>query len=201
MKQVISALLLCAPLSALAADATVNLTFSGTLTAPTCKASFAGTNGSDIAFGNINASSLLGKKDGDIITDAPVRDASLKFTDCGGGVTRLLLSFSGTDISAAGFSGRAQNLLGAQDNAKSGLGFALFADKSKTASSDAISFMLEPLTVNLSAVPKSGNTYTWPVYARMVVIRGSYLTDSNAINTNSAGKDLIANAFVNISYE
>lgn len=201
MKQVISALLLCAPLSVLANDATINLTFSGTITAPTCKASFVGTNGKDIAFGSINASDIMGKKNNTIIGAAPVKDASLKFTDCGGGVTRLLLSFNGTDISTVGFSGKAPSFLDTQNNGKSGLGFALFTDKSKTAVGDAIGFKSEVQTISLSNVPKSGNTYTWPVYAKMVVVSDTLLANDASINSNSAGKDLIANAFVNISYE
>lgn len=48
MKKIISAVLFCAPLSALAADATVDLTFKGTLTQPTCSAAFTGMAGGQI---------------------------------------------------------------------------------------------------------------------------------------------------------
>lgn len=202
MKKVISVLLLCTPFSALAGDADVKLTFSGTLTSPTCTASFVGTKGTDIGFGNINASDIIGKKEDTVIAAAPVRDVSLQFTGCGGGVSRVLVSFQGTDVSGYGFFGKAPSLVDS-GGVKSGLGFALFTDKSKSAVADALGFRSEVTTVDLNsgAVTKSSDKYTWPIYAKMVVTREASLATEGGVNSNSAGKDLTAKAYVNISYE
>ncbi|WP_369462353.1 fimbrial protein [Citrobacter braakii] len=200
MKKLISAMLLCAPLSALAADATVDLTFKGTLTQPTCTASFVGTNGTDIAFGAINASDIMGKEEGSIIAAAGTKDVALQFTGCAGGTTNLNISFAGTDVSGYGFLGKAPSFLDSA-SVKSGLGFALFKDKAKTAADDAIDFRSEANSVALSSLAKTGETYKWPLYAKMVVTKNSLLKDSAAVNANSAGKDLTAKAFVNIAYE
>ncbi|HGY1813789.1 TPA: fimbrial protein [Citrobacter braakii] len=201
MKKIISAVLFCAPLSALAADATVDLTFKGTLTKPTCTASFVGTNGKDIAFGAINASDIMGKAEGIIIAAAGTKDVALQFTGCAGGTTNLNISFEGTDVSGYGFSGHAPSFLDSA-SVKSGLGFALFKDKAKTAVDEAIEFKSSTVdTVALSSLAKTGETYKWPLYAKMVVTKNSLLKDSAAVNANSAGKDLTAKAFVNIAYE
>ncbi|POT57191.1 hypothetical protein C3432_17710 [Citrobacter amalonaticus] len=203
MKKIISAMLLCAPLSALAADATVNLTFKGTLTAPTCTASFVGSNGTDIAFGSLNASDIVGKAQGTIIPAAPVKNVSLKFSGCNS-ITNIKVNFVGASTSGAGFIRKAVNFLDANDR-ESGLGFALFKNTASTSETDAVYVSAdkagEPTVLPLASLTKTGNDYTWPLYAKMVVARGGLMADSVAVNANSAGKDLQAKAFVNIAYE
>lgn len=199
MKKLISAMLFCAPLSALAADATVDLKFTGTLLQPTCTASFIGSNGTDIAFGNVNASDIVGKSDDTVITAVPAKNVFLQLDNCGGGVTKIDVSFGGPAISGYGFNGKAPTFLNSGN--ASGLGFALFTDVAKTATADALSFKDVASTYPLSTLTKNGNTYKLPLFAKMVVARDTLIKDSSAINSNSAGKDLSASAYVNISYQ
>ncbi|EGT0643368.1 fimbrial protein [Citrobacter braakii] len=204
MKKIISAVLFCAPLSALAADATVDLTFKGTLTQPTCSAAFTGmAGGTDIAFGNINASDIVGKADNTVITAAPVKDVSIQLTGCGGGITRVSLDFVGTALSGYGFNGAAASFVDPLNaNALSGLGFAIFKDQTTTSNLEAISMKAGELEYfELANLTKTGETYKLPLYAKMVVTKNALLNTSAAVNTNSAGKDLSASAYVNIAYE
>jgi len=202
MKKMLAALLLGAPLAALAADpsATVDLKFSGTLLQPTCTASFLGTTGNDIAFGALNASDILGKTQDSIIPAAPVKDVFLKLDNCGSGVTQITVNFNGPSISGYGFSGKAPVFLNAS-NGNSGLGVALFTDKADTTVDAAVKFK-EDRVVPLSSLTADGATgYKWPLFAKMVVAKDAPLATAAAINTNSAGQDLKATAFVSVSYQ
>ncbi|WP_369462357.1 fimbrial protein [Citrobacter braakii] len=203
MKKLISAMLLCAPLSALAADATVDLTFKGTLTSPTCTTSFTGSDGVNIAFGSLNASDIVGKVQGTIIPAAPVKNVSLKFSGCNS-ISNIKVNFVGASTSGAGFIRKAVNFLDTSKR-ESGLGFALFKNTASTSIDDAVYVSAdkegEPNVLTLATLTKTGNDYTWPLYAKMVVTLNSLLKDSAAVNTNSAGKDLSATAYANIVYE
>lgn len=200
MKKIISALLLCTPLSAMAADATVDLKFTGNLLQPTCSASFVGTSGTDIAFGAINASDIYNKTGDVIISAAPVKDVFLQLDNCGGGVTQMSIAFGGTAVSGYQFYGKAATLSNPKGDS-SGVGFALFRDKSKTALADAIPMKDEKVAYNISQFTKTGNTYKLPLYAKMVVVRDAFLTNLTEINNRAAGQDLTANAYVNIEYQ
>ncbi|EGT0678852.1 fimbrial protein [Citrobacter braakii] len=203
MKKLISAMLLCAPLSALAADATVDLTFKGTLTAPTCTASFTGSSGVDIAFGSLNASDIVGKAEGTIVPAAPVKNVSLKFSGCNS-ITNIKVNFVGASTSGYGFVRKAVNFRDTSDR-ESGLGVALLKNADSTSTDDAVYVSAdkagEPTVLSLATLAKTGEVYTWPLYAKMVVTKNSLLKDSAAVNTNSAGKDLKADVYANIVYD
>lgn len=205
MKKIISAMLLCAPLGALASDATVNLTFKGTLTQPTCTASFLGTNGTDIAFGNIDASDIANKTNDTVIAAAPIQDVAINLANCGGGVTKLIVGFGGSAVSGYSFKNKAPVFTDpSAGNAASGIGFALFTSKDKSAIGDAISFDgTTTTTLNIADLPKTGDNYKWPLFAKMVVANSAKLIPGTQEKylENIAGKDLIANAYVNITYE
>lgn len=203
MKKVISALLLCAPLSTLAADNKIDLKFSGNLIAPTCKASLVGTTGNDIPFGDIAASDLLALGQGTVVPKAPVKDLSLKFAGCDS-ITNIKVNFVGGSTSGAGFIRKAVNFLDKVDGKESGLGVAFFTVKNSTSANDAIYVSKdkegEPNVLSLATLTKSGSDYLWPLYAKMVVARGELVATSSALDANSAGKDLIATISANIVY-
>lgn len=209
MKKLITAMLFCAPLSAMAADATVDLTFKGTLLQPTCSSSFVGTDGTDIAFGNINASDFVtmtsmtaGNPLADGSTIGTAKNVFLQFTGCGGGVSQFNIEFGGPEITGYGVYSDKAPLLRIKDSptVRTGLGFALFRNSTTTSVDDAIKFRSGKFSLAITDLTKDGETYKLPLYARIIMEQRSNLDTSAEIN-RLAGSDLIASAWVKVDYQ
>lgn len=209
MKKIITAMLFCTPLSALAADSSVDLKFTGTLLQPTCVASFVGTNGADINFGEINASDYV-TVSGDTVTPAvdgalvgTKKDVFVQFSNCSG-ISKFLINFSTTDGGTNGpFSNKLAIFRVADgSNLHSGLGLALFTNKDATAPADAIQFLNSPTnkTYLIDDLVSDKGVYKLPLFARIAVANRTYVDTKSEIH-GVAGHDLSATASVNIEYQ
>lgn len=96
-------LMLSAANTASAADA-IDVQFKGTLTNPTCTATFTGSNGTDLHFPTIKASDFSSLSNGALVPGAPV-PGYIKFAACGGGVSAVTIKFVGNSVSGYGFQG------------------------------------------------------------------------------------------------
>ncbi|MBU9855229.1 fimbrial protein [Rahnella bonaserana] len=176
--------------SAWAADS-IDVQFKGTLTNPTCTATFTGSTGTDLHFPTMKASVFNSLQQGAIVPGDTV-PGYIKFTSCGGGVTAVNIQFVGKSVSGYGFQGKAMYFT--QGAATSQLGMVLFKSSSDTSEDNAIpvSSATTAIRYPLASMVKEGSDYKYNVFGRLVLAK-----PANPVVTG----DLTASGVINISYE
>lgn len=185
-------LMLSAANTVSAADA-IDVQFKGTLTNPTCTASFTGTTGTDLHFPTLKASDFSSLHDGDVVSSTAV-PGYLKFTACGAGVAGVTIQFVGSAVAESGFQGKASYFIASGLTVSSRLGLALFKTSTDTSAANAIDLKGPAERFALTSLVKEGNDYKYNVFGRIVVASADYAL------FNSLG-NLTASGVINIGYE
>ncbi|MBU9850679.1 fimbrial protein [Rahnella aceris] len=175
-----------------AADS-IDVQFKGTLTNPTCTATFTGSTGTDLHFPTIKASDFSSLSNGALVPGSAI-PGYIKFSTCGGGVSAVTIKFVGTSVSGYGFQGKSTyfRTAGGED---SRLGLVLFKTSTDTSVENAIYMGDVPAQrFELTSLVKEGNDYKYNVFGRIA------LSNSSKNMDNSLG-DLTASGVINIGYE